>query len=117
MSARRVCVIWYNPLFLDSLRVLLRHPEIEWVGVLNAQAGEPTETIAEKVKQLRPDIILMEWEEEGKGKKAAEILELIPGNLKIISLTLQNNTVRLYVAAEETLTQMDELIQWITTIS
>ncbi len=33
MTGRRMFVICSHPLFLKSLRVLLDHPEIEWVGL------------------------------------------------------------------------------------
>ena len=32
MSLRRVFIIWTNPLFHDSVRLLLQDPEIIWVG-------------------------------------------------------------------------------------
>jgi hypothetical protein len=35
MAVRRVFVIWANPIFRESVRLLLRHPDVEWVGELS----------------------------------------------------------------------------------
>ena len=58
-TTRRVFVIWMNPLFHESVRLLLSHPDVEWVGATSDHAAAH-----EQIMKLRADTILIE---EGEG--------------------------------------------------
>lgn len=55
MATHQVYVIWTHPLFHDSLRQLLDHTDIKWVG-----AASDFTIAVEEISRLHPDTILIE---------------------------------------------------------
>jgi AmiR/NasT family two-component response regulator len=86
---RRVFVIWTNPLFLDFVRLLLRHPAVELVGATSDHAASQSE-----IDRLRPDAVIVEEtdEEESPG----EIVSILRSGPMVFRLGLSTNELSAY---------------------
>ncbi len=105
MTTRRVYVIWSHPLFLDALRMLLKHPEIEVIG---DHAENPA--ILEKLDKLQADVVVVEDDAPEHARRALAMLEMSRRNLRIIRLNLQDNRMGVYAAELGMLEHADELL-------
>jgi DNA-binding NarL/FixJ family response regulator len=109
MATQRVYVIWTHPLFHDSLRQLLDHTEIDWVG-----AASDFTIAVEEISRLHPDTILIE-ELEGETTTSAfmEIVEKFQWNLRVVGISLNDNQLSVYQHAQQTVGQPEDLIRLI----
>ena len=108
MVSRRVFVVWDNPIFRDSMLVLLRHPEVECVG-----AAKNDRAAVDAILQKEPDTILVE---EIEGKVWGTILDLFerPGfDGRLVSLNLRDNHLYVYQRQEWIAKQVDDLLHLI----
>ena len=104
MSARSVYVIWNHPLFHDSVRLLLQHPDIHFVG------GNSDYTIAlAEIADLRPDTILLEDMGEEKPNRVMKILESSRWEVLVVLISLANNQVNVYRHEQRTVGHTDDL--------
>lgn len=110
MANHQVYVIWTNPLFHDSLRQLLDHTDIEWVG-----ATSDFTNAVEEISRLHPDTILIE-ELEGETTTSAfmKIVEKFQWDLRVIGVSLNDNQMRVFQHAQQTVGQPEDLIRLIT---
>lgn len=106
MPARRVYVIWTHPLFHDSARLLLQHPEILWVGSSSDLAGA-----REDIRRLQPDTIVIEETGCVLPMDAIKFLEEERRSLRIIGLSLESDQMSLYDIECLAVTTVDELLQ------
>ena len=108
MALPRVFVIWNHPLFYESLRLLLNHPDIEWAGATSDYASALAQT-----ERLQPDTILVEEGEDGLPAQALELLKTSPCELRIISLNLSDNQLNVYYRELHTVVQAEDLLHLI----
>ena len=106
MTNKRVFVIWSHPLFHDAVRALLAHPEIEWVGETSDYEG-----IEEAVKQMRPDTVIFEEDEDRSSSQILAMPEIFPSVERIIGLNLNNNELRIYHHKVKIVGHTNDLIQ------
>ena len=109
MNTRRVLVVSSNSLFLDAIRMIIRHPGIEIVGSIPNQNSN----LIEQLEALKPDIMIWEGEPQEIETKAIQILEKTHQKIRIINLNSENNAVNIYAADPGTLNSTDELLQMI----
>ena len=109
MNTRRVLVVSSNSLFLDAIRMIIRHPGIEIVGSIPNQNSN----LIEQLEALKPDIMIWEGEPQEIETKAIQILEKTHQKIRIINLNSENNAVNIYAADLGTLNSPDELLQMI----
>jgi len=105
MVSQRVFVVWVNPLFRDSVLILLRHPQVEYVGAANNE-NEAVDSILD----MEPDTILVE---ETDGRISATIMNLFerPGfSGRLVSLNLRDNRLHVYQREEWTAHHADDLL-------
>jgi DNA-binding NarL/FixJ family response regulator len=109
MATHQVYVIWTHPLFHDSLRQLLDHTEIKWVG-----AASDFTVAVEEISRLHPDTILIE-ELEGETTTSAflKIVEKFQWNLRVVGVSLNDNQLSVYQHAQQTVGQPEDLIRLI----
>jgi DNA-binding NarL/FixJ family response regulator len=109
MATHQVYVIWAHPLFHDSLRQLLDHTDIKWVG-----AASDFAIAVEEISRLHPDTILIE-ELDGETTAAAfmKIVEKFQWNLRVIGVSLNDNQLSIYQHAQQTVGQPEDLIRLI----
>ncbi len=109
MANHQVYVIWTNPLFHDSLRQLLDHSDIEWVG-----AASDFSSAVEEISHLHPDTILIE---EMAGETTTSTFMKIVGkfqwDLRVIGVSLNDNQMSVFQHAQQTVGQPEDLIRLI----
>jgi hypothetical protein len=108
MAVRRVFIIWTNPLFHESARLLLQHPDIIWVG-----ATADITTAYEEIMRLHPDTILFEKTRAAIPADLMEILEVETWDIRIIGLSLDNNEISLYHHEHQTVGKAGDLLQFV----
>ena len=111
MTTRRVFVIWAHPIFHESVRRLLTHPDIEWLGATADHVAA-----RDQIASLQPDTVLVE-EEEGVRPLAGvlEILEASLYDVRVIRLSLAGNELSVYHCEHRTMEQADDLLHLILT--
>jgi hypothetical protein len=108
VSARRVFVIWTYPIFHESVRLLLDHPDIEWVGATSDYA-----TAKDEIFGLRPDTILIEEATSNVKAEIMRILESSPWSVRVIGLSLADNRLSIYHRQDWTVAHTDDLLHLI----
>jgi hypothetical protein len=106
MATQRVYVIWTHPLFRESARLLLNHPDVEWLGATSSFA-----TAQDEIPSLLPDTILVEETSGDLSSEVLEILEHSPGNVRMISLSLTDNRLSIYNHEQREVGQSDDLLR------
>lgn len=103
--SQRVFVVWVNPLFRDSVLILLQHPQVEYVGAANDE-----DDAVENILDMEPDTILVE---ETDGKISATIMNLFERPSfrgRLVSLNLRDNRLHVYQREEWTALHADDLL-------
>jgi DNA-binding NarL/FixJ family response regulator len=106
MATRRVFVIWSNPLFHESVRLLLNHPDVEWLGSTADHVAARGQ-----ITSLQPDIIIMEEREVGGVlAEVLEILEASSSDIRVFRLSLAGNELSVYHREHQTMGQAEDLL-------
>ena len=108
MTFRRVIVIYANPLFRDSVLMLLRHPDVKCVGVI-----QRNEVVAEEVSSMEFDTILVE---ENEGHVSDEVMSVFEGpgfKGRLVSFSMDDNKLRVYQREEWAAIQAGDLLHLI----
>lgn len=108
MTIRRVYAIWTHPIFHESVRRLLSHPDIEWTGATSDYAAAK-----QALLDLRPDTVLVEKVEGEVPAEIKDVLETIPWAVRIISLGLDDNKLSLYHRERRTIERPEDLLHLI----
>ena len=103
--SHRLFVIWTNPLFRDSVRLLLSHPDLQWVG-----EASDWETAQPEILSLQPDTILIEEGEDNVSIEATQILKASLWNVRVVSVSLDNNKLSLFCREQKTVGQAEDLL-------
>ena len=91
--SHRLFLIWTNPLFRDSVRLFLSHPNVKWVGAASNWA-----TAQPEILSLQPDTILVEEGEYNVSIEAIEILEATPWNVRrVLNLCINSRIFALKI--------------------
>ena len=106
MTIRRVYVIWNHPLFHESVRLLLKHPDIEWVGATTDFA-----VAREQIASLRPDTVLVEGLKDGLSPEVLEIMNSCVWKVLLLGLNLSDNTTRVYYSEQRIVGRADDLLR------
>ena len=106
MEVRRVFVIWTHPLFHESVRLLLKHPEVEWLG-----STSDYETARAEVLRLKPDTILVEEVGQPIPDRIMKLLEGSSWNLRVVGLSLDNNNLIVYHQEQRSMVRTEDLLQ------
>jgi DNA-binding NarL/FixJ family response regulator len=107
MAIHRVFVLWTNPLFMDSVRQLLRHPEVEIVGESSEYAAS-----RDQILSLRPHVVIVEKDVSGDVNDADSFTLLRNGSC-LIKVSLSDNDLSLYERQQHTMANADDLLQLI----
>lgn len=99
-------MIWKNPIFRDSLRMLLNHPDVEVVG-----NGNVLEQAALEIAGLKPNTILVEITNQHALLELLEILEHEKSQLQIIGMNMENNQATLFHRESRVVFHEDELLE------
>lgn len=110
--ARRVYVIWANPLFRDTVCLLLEHPGIDIVGVNTVVGLEQA-----LFDRLEPDTVIVEEaspEIPGGVAEALQILEKSAWCPRVILMNLKDNQLHIYHREQWTINTKDDLLEIIS---
>ncbi len=105
MAVRRVFVIWKHPIFYDSVRMLLKHPDVEWVG-----ATSDCMAACDEMVSIQPDAIMVEENEQHPSEETLNFLELTPWGAIIIGLSLANNQLNIYRHEQKVVEKAGDLL-------
>lgn len=112
MRVRRVFVVSKHPIFRQSVRLLLDHPDVEWVG-----ASPDCTAARSEIIDLQPNTILVE-ETEGKiPTDALEILEASTWEVRVVSVSLDDNSLSVFHREQKTVGQANDLLDLVLDIS
>ncbi|HSB91197.1 MAG TPA: hypothetical protein VLD63_14365 [Anaerolineales bacterium] len=100
-------MIWTNPLFYDSVRLLLHHPAVELVGA----TSDPSASSG-MIQQLQPEAVIWESAEdlEPDGPELVSILEGAPA---VMCFSLSSNQIRIYRLQKRLLARAEDLLSLI----
>lgn len=104
MTVRRVFVIWTNPLFHELVRLLLTHPDVEWVGATSDYTAAQID-----ISEIHPDTVVVEVAHDNLNLVMA-IMKASQGNVRIISLSMTDNELRLYEQQQQVLAKVEDLL-------
>ena len=105
MSSRSVYVIWTHPLFHESVRLLLNHSDIEFVGANSDYAAAQSEIL-----RVRPDTILMEEFGDEHHNQVMQILEACPWEVLVILISLSDNQLNVYHHEQRMVGRAEDLL-------
>lgn len=107
MVTRHVFIVWSHPLFRDTMRLLLKHPSIEIVGM-----GSQQEDIMVEIEHHKPEIIIVEETDDDTvtRNEALQILQACPWEAKVIRLSLNDNELWLYHHERRSIDSANDLL-------
>ncbi|HWR65821.1 MAG TPA: hypothetical protein VN364_06855 [Bellilinea sp.] len=108
LAVRRVFVVWTNPLFHESTRLLLEHPDVDLVGA----AQNPT-MVHEEILKLRPDTILFERTSQPIPEYLIRLMGMDAWDMRLIGLSLEDNKVSLYHREQQAVVEAGDLLQYV----
>lgn len=110
MVIQKVLLMWVNPLFYETVRLLLAHPAVTVEGVPANGAD-----VRSKLDSLRPDIIIFEaiGNHLTLDTEVLQILGTSDWEPRIIRLSLQDNELWLYRRELQIVEQAEDLLQMI----
>jgi AmiR/NasT family two-component response regulator len=112
MAVCRVFVIWTSPLLLASLRALLNHAQVEWLGDSSSQ-----DNFSQRLEELEPDTIFLEIDPplmETSGEQAEIAFQIMGTNrqsLRLIQVSLDRNDIQVYRVDHETIHHKEDLLK------
>ena len=98
-----VFVIWTNPLFYESTRALLNHPEIQLVG-----ASSDFSQARMEIAALRPNVVIIEGSSVSNSIDC-ETLPILKSGSRVIQMSLDDNELNLYQHQRRTLAKAEDL--------
>jgi chemotaxis response regulator CheB len=111
MTGQRVFVIWTNPLFHESVRLLLNQSMLELVGASSDHAAAKRQ-----INDLEPDVVIIE-ESNGETNAGAETVAILRASPKVIRLSLADNELSIYQRESRTIEKVDDLMNLISQAS
>ncbi len=105
---RRVYIVWFYPLFHETVRLLLDGAGIEVVG-----ANSDAEAAHSAIEQLEPDTIIIEETDDAApiDSQVYELLEMNDWGSRVVRLSLQDNELRLYHRERWLISDRDDLLK------
>lgn len=105
MAIKQVFIIWSHPLFHESVRLLLKHPDVEIIG-----ATKDYVTARDEISRLKPDTVIVEETGLGAHEEALLILQSNPYVNRVIGFSLDDNTLSLYHHQECIVARAEDLL-------
>jgi len=103
MQTRRVFVIWTHPLFLESVRLLLKQAQVELVG-----ATSDHEAAHAQIEAQTPDVVIIE-QTNGEEQASLETISILQSGARVVRLSMDDNEISLYSREHRTAMQADDL--------
>ncbi len=107
MKARRVFVIWTHPLFLESVRLLLKQAQVELVG-----ATSDHEDAHDRIEALAPEVVIIE-QTDGEKQASLETISILQSGASVVRLSMDDNEISHYSREHRTAVEADDLAKLI----
>ncbi|MES0339270.1 MAG: hypothetical protein ABUK16_03910 [Anaerolineales bacterium] len=107
MKISIVFVIWTNPLFLESIRALLNHPEIQLVG-----DSSDFSQAQKEITSLRPNVVIIEGNPDGNPIDS-ETLPILKSGPRVIQMNMGDNEINIFQHQHRTLADAKDLLTMI----
>jgi hypothetical protein len=104
--ARQVFILWLNPLFHETVRLLLDDPAIKVIG-----DSSDYDTVRETLQRLQPDTVIFE-EDNDNARACAEMFQVLEAStweLRVIRLSLLDNELKAYHREQSTVSSSEDL--------
>lgn len=105
---RRLFMVWSTPIFRDSIYLLLSHSDLEWLGAVS-----DNEAVHGEIQALHPDTLIVEEVEGSLPAKIIELLETKNSVQQIISVSLEDNRLRIFTRENRVVAEADDLLNLI----
>jgi AmiR/NasT family two-component response regulator len=105
MAALRVFVVWTHPLFHESVRLLLRHPEVDLVGATSDHNASYSQIVA-----LKPDVVIIE-KTEAEEQAETETISILRRGPRVVRLSLADNELSIYQRQHRTVAKAEDLVR------
>ncbi len=102
---RRVYLVWMHPLFHESVRRLLDHPDVALIG----SNSDPT-VARHEIESTRPDIVVVEEIGSSTTATALTVLEACTWDVAVVTLNLNDNSLSVYHRKQEQVGTGEELL-------
>jgi chemotaxis response regulator CheB len=104
MAERSVFVIWTNPLFHETVRLILQQPDVRLVGASSDRADAMS-----KVAALNPDVVVI----EETGSQDVETMSILMTAPIVIRLGLADNELSVYQRQHRMAANAEDLVRMI----
>ena len=105
---RRLYMIWTNPIFRDVVRLILDHPEVQWLGTSSNFV-----TALETIQMLQPDTIVVENVESRSPVELIDLLETAKAIVRVFYVSLDDNRLHIYAHENWSVGEADDLLRLI----
>jgi len=108
MPIQTVLLIWSNPLFLKSIQLLLKNPEVICVSIaFNVVA------VIDDIQRVRPDVVIFEKTEN---KIPIDVMDIFEGHnrkMRVLELSLADNELSVYQHQQMYIGKAEDLLNFI----
>jgi hypothetical protein len=99
-----VFVLWKHPLFFETVRLLLQHPQIQLSGATIDDVDSK-----EKIEAGNPELLILE-RPHSDWIKETDLLDYLGRNVRVIWLSLDDNILSEFIRHNHTVSDQEELI-------
>jgi DNA-binding NarL/FixJ family response regulator len=107
MAARKVFIIWKHPLFHETVRALLNHPELVCIGSSSEFSAD------QLLSDTPPDIIVIEEENHGQTVRIINLLLNHYAKIRLLALNLLDNEMSVFDYSFETVYKVNDFLSWV----
>lgn len=107
--AQQVFIVWDNPLFFDSIRLLLEQLKVEVVG----DSSVYTDALG-AIEKIHPEVVIVEETTKNKTEGALKIMQLLEDCAwcpYVVRMGLQDNEMWVYHRQRWTVNNKEDLLE------
>lgn len=111
MSKPRTIVLWgQNDLLTKAMEMFLTADESEAWNVIKLPANPCITTLVEQVQKIKPDLVILYQPKPGHDSEALGKLIQDQPDLRMITVSLENNVMQVYSKRTITVRQVSDLL-------
>lgn len=111
MSKPRTIVLWgQNDLLTKAMEMFLTAGESEAWNVIKLPANQCITTLVEQVQKIKPDLVILYQAKPGHDSESLGKLIQDQPDLRMITVSLENNVMQVYSKRTITIRQVSDLL-------
>ena len=111
MSKPRTIVLWgQNDLLTKAMEMFLTASEVEAWNVIKLPANQCITTLVEQVQKIKPDLVILYQAKPGHDSEPLGKLIQDQPDLRMITVSLENNVMQVYSKRTITVRQVSDLL-------